>query len=311
MADVTAYMGVDPALADIRREGSQERGEIRYDIATKTGDVRREVAEGVSNVRREQAVGFDETRYAVAGSGSDIRREQAIGFGETKFAIAEHSEDTNRDVLNSGFATRTKVDEVGDAILQRNADYFIASQARDFDTSRDISALRATTDMATQKLGVDILLAGERSASAAALAGEKTAAAAALESAKIAAAIAVESSRLGSAVALGQSQISKEVAESKYDLSKQVAYENEKTRDLINDLKNSDLNRHLIERNSDINYYRNDCNRWEGLYGNNQFAQLSSQVNALQSNLAETRQGLYNFGTMAGVGQSSNQNQVR
>lgn len=234
MADVTAYMGVDPALAD-------------------------------------------------------IRREQAVGFGHVTQTVAEHSEATNRDVLTSGYQTQVKVDEAADKIQQRATDYFIAEQSRDFDSARDLGALRSQIDLANQKLSTEILLAAERGATAAAL-----------ESAKVAA-----------AVALGQSQISKEIAESKYEVSRQISDDGEKTRALINDLKNSDLNRMLIERNSDINYYRNDCARWEGLYGNGQFAQLASQINALQSNLAETRQGLYNFGTMAGVGQSSNQNQVR
>lgn len=233
MADVTAYMGVDPALAD-------------------------------------------------------IRREQSEGFGATKFAVAVGNDVLNREILTSSHNTSEKVDEAADKIQQRAADFYIASQARDFDNSRDLAALRAAVDMANQKLSTEILLSSERGASAAAL-----------ESAKVAA-----------AVALGQSVLSKEVAESKYDIAREVSNDGEKTRALINDLKNADLNRQLIERNSDINYYRNDCNRWEGLYGNGQFASIASQINALNSNLAETRQGLYNFGTMAGVGQSSTSNQV-
>ena len=220
--DVTAYMGVDPALAD-------------------------------------------------------IRREQAIGFGETKYAVATGNDVVGREVASSTHSTAVKVDEAADKIQQRATDFYIAGQARDFDNSRDLAALRAQIDMANQKLSTEILLATEKAATATAL----------------------ESARLGTAVALGQS-----------NLSKEIAADGEKTRALINDLKNSDLNRMLIERNSDINYYRNDCNRWEGLYGNGQFAALASQINALNSNLAETRQGLYNFGTMAGVGQSSSSYQV-
>jgi hypothetical protein len=279
--------------SDIRREGSVERGELRYDLATKTGDVRREIAEGVSNVRREQAVGFDETRYAVAGSGSDIRREQAIAFGDTKYSIAAHSEDTNRDILTSGYNVRQKVDEVGDAILQRNADYFIAGQARDFDSARDLAALRATTDLAAQKISTEILLAAEKNATATAL-----------ESAKVAA-----------AVALGQAQLSHQVAEGKYETSKQMAYENEKTRDLINSLKNDELNRILIERNTDLNGCRQDYfGARDGLF-NAQFAALSSQVNsqvnAVNSQLSDTRQGMVNFGRMSDVGQGATSNAVR
>ena len=118
--------------SDIRREGSVERGEIRYDIATKTGDVRRELANGI-----------DETKFAVATTAGDL-----------KYAVAEHSEDTNRDIFTSGFNTQGKVDEVGDAILQRTADFFIAGQARDFDNARDLAALRATTDLSAQRLSL-------------------------------------------------------------------------------------------------------------------------------------------------------------
>jgi len=278
MAD-QVYMGPDPwaALAgqhsDIRREGSVERGEIRYDVATRAAD----------------------NRYANAIGQGDIRREQALGFGETKFAIAEHSEVTNRDVLQTGASTAVKVDEAADKIQQQATDFYIAGQARDFDNSRDIASLKAFTDMSAQKLSTEILLTAERGATATAL-----------ESAKVAA-----------AVALGQSQISKEIAESKFEISKQIGYENEKTRDLINGLKNDELNRLLIERNTDLTHCRHDY--WgarDGLF-NSQFAALSSQVNsqlnALNSQVAETRQGLVNFGSMTGNAgqQSSTSNQVR
>jgi hypothetical protein len=257
--------------SDIRREGSVERGEIRFDVATRTAD----------------------NRYANAIGQADIRREQALGFGDVKYSIAEHSESTNRDILTTGHNNQVKIDEAADKIQQRATDFYLAGQARDFDASRDLAALKASQDMAAQKLSTEILLSTER-----------TATAAALESAKVAA-----------AVALGQSQLSKEIAESKYDISKQIAYENEKTRDLVNALKNDELNRLLIERNTDLTHCRHDY--WgarDGLF-NSQFAALSSQVNSqlnsLNSQIAETRQGMVNFGTMAGVGQSSTSNAVR
>lgn len=253
--------------SDIRREGSVERGEIRYDIATKSA----------------------ENRYDTAIGQSDIRREQAVGVGEVKYAIAASSENTNRDVLTSGFNTNVKVDEAADKIQQRAADFFIAGQARDFDNARDLSALRATTDLAAQRLSTEILLASEKNATATAL-----------ESAKVAA-----------AVALGQSQLSKEVAESKYDLAREIANEGDATRALIQSLKNDELNRLLIERNTDVNHFR--FGYWDAVGGNNnaQFASVASQLNAFQSQLQETRQGMVNFGTMAGVGQSSANNAVR
>ena len=275
--------------SDIRREGSTERG-----------DIRRDVAGGVSDIRREQAVGFDETRFAVAGTSAEARREVATGFGDAKYAVAVGNDSLGRDVLTSAYQTRTKVDEVGDAILQRSADFFIAAQGRDFDNARDISSLKATTDMAAQKLGGDIILAGERSAAAAILAGEKAAGAAALETA-----------RLGTAVAIGQAQLSKEIAESKYEISRHVSAESDATRGLINSLKTDELNRMLIERNTDCNHFRHGY--WDAVGGANnaQFASVASQLNAFQSQLQETRQGMVNFGTMAGVRQDSTSNNVR
>jgi hypothetical protein len=307
MAD-SVYMGPDPwstlslehgQLAQnqnaIRHDVASGFADTRYDVATRAGDIRSEVNEGVGEIRYDIATRNADTRHAVDLGASDIRKEQAIGFGNVQYAIAEHAENTNRDILVTGANTAVKVDEAADKIQQRAADFYIAGQARDFDNSRDLAALKATTDLTAQKLSTEILLSSERNATATAL-----------ESAKVAA-----------AVALGQSQLSKEIAEGKYDLSKQVAYENEKTRDLINSLKNDELNRLLIERNTDLTHCRHDY--WgarDGLF-NSQFAALSSQVNsqlnALNSQVAETRQGLVNFGTMAGNAgqQSSTSNQVR
>lgn len=209
---------------------------------------------------------------------ADVRREQAVGFGDVKYAIGVASEDTNRDVLTSGYHTQVKVDEAADKIQQRATDFYIAAQNRDFDTSRDLAALRAAQDLAAQKLSTEILLATEKTAAASAL----------------------ESARLGTAIALGQSQLSKE-----------IAAEGGATRDLINSLKNDELNRLLIERNTDINHFRHGYWDAVGAANNAQFAAVNSQLNAFQSQLQETRQGMVNFGTMAGVGQSSTSNNVR
>lgn len=241
----------------------------------------------------ENSVYMPDPWAALSAQHADIRREQAVGFGDNRYAIAASSEDTNRDVLTTGYHTQVKIDESADKIQQQATDFFIAGQTRDFESARDIAALKAQQDLSSQKISTEILLSTERGATAAAL----------------------ESAKVATAVALGQATLSKEVAESKYDISKQIAYENEKTRDLVNSLKNDELNRLLIERNTDINNLRGDY--WgvrDGLL-NSQFAALSSQVNsqvnALNSQLAETRQGMVNFGTMAGVGQSSTSNQVR
>lgn len=98
-------------------------------------------------------------------------------------------------------------------------------------------------------------------------------------------------------------------------LADKIAFEGDKTRGLINDLKYHDLNRTLIERNAELVEEREGRRYWrhyadQGQYAA-QWAQLQNQVQAFQSQLQETRQGMVNFGTMAGVGQTSSSNSVR
>jgi hypothetical protein len=102
------------------------------------------------------------------------------------------------------------------------------------------------------------------------------------------------------------------------ELAKQTTYLSDKidgqaetTRALINDLKYGDLNRALIERNSELVEERWGRRHWHHLAGQNQYQALSNQLQAFESQLQETRQGMVNFGTMAGVGQSSTSNNVR
>ena len=95
-------------------------------------------------------------------------------------------------------------------------------------------------------------------------------------------------------------------------LSDKIESDGERTRALINDLKYGDLNRELIERNSLLVEERFG-RRWyrdQGQFAS-QFAALQQQVQAFNSQLQETRQGMVNFGTMAGVGQTSTSNNVR
>ena len=98
-------------------------------------------------------------------------------------------------------------------------------------------------------------------------------------------------------------------------LSDKITMDGEKTRDLISDLKYHDLNRALVERNAELVEERHDRRYWRHNADQNQFggqfAQLQSQIQAFASQLQETRQGMVNFGTMAGVGQTSTSNNVR
>lgn len=95
-----------------------------------------------------------------------------------------------------------------------------------------------------------------------------------------------------------------ELAKQTTYLSDKIDADGEKTRGLINELKSDELNRLLIERDGELRH-------WRGHYDVAQFQSLQSQLSAFQSQLQETRQGMVNFGTMAGVGQTSTSNNVR
>lgn len=94
-------------------------------------------------------------------------------------------------------------------------------------------------------------------------------------------------------------------------LADRIGDEGEKTRARINDINDRDNQRHLIERNTELVAALDDGRFWRGRYDDSQWQSLNSRLQAFQSDLADTRQGMVNFGTMAGVGQSSTTNQVR
>lgn len=102
-----------------------------------------------------------------------------------------------------------------------------------------------------------------------------------------------------------------EMAKQTTYLSDKIDGDGEKTRGLINDLKYNDLNRDLIERNAALVEVASERRWWKSHADQNQWAALNNQLQAFQSQLQETRQGMVNFGTMAGVGQSSTSNNVR
>lgn len=93
-------------------------------------------------------------------------------------------------------------------------------------------------------------------------------------------------------------------------LGDKIAAENDRTRALINDLKYHDLNRALVERNSELIEERWGRRHWRDFAGQSQFAALQSQVQAFGSQLNDTRNSMVNFGTQLGVGQRSTSNNV-
>ena len=104
-----------------------------------------------------------------------------------------------------------------------------------------------------------------------------------------------------------------ELAKQTTYLSDKIDNGNERTVALINRLREDDYGRRLIERNTELVAALDDGRHWHRHADNSQWAALSSQLNAFQSQLQETRQGMVNFGTMAGNAgqQTSTSNNVR
>lgn len=209
---------------------------------------------------------------------SDIRRE-----------AAEHTNEIVREGMKGDFATVTAIkdsrhdvgDMVGsaaDRLEQGLTAHNTAITSRFFDVGRDVADLRAQVVQAIS----EVRLSGEKTSQAGEIASLKT-------------------------------QI--EGQKNTQYLSDKISNDGEKTRALINDLKYNDLNRALIERTTELVEERGFGRHWwgHGLQNQNaaQFAALSSQMQNFNSQLSETRQGMVNFGTMAGVGQTSSANNVR
>ena len=102
-----------------------------------------------------------------------------------------------------------------------------------------------------------------------------------------------------------------ELAKQSTYLSDKIDAGNQQTQALIRQLNDDSLNRQLVERNTELVGALEGGRYWWGRHNDGQFNAVASQLQAFQSQLQETRQGMVNFGTMAGVGQSSTSNNVR
>lgn len=216
----------------------------------------------------------------------DIRREAAIGFADTRYNIATNAGDIKDTVRFEGqenvMATKDArhdilsgilpaVDASGDRIVDRIAEGRVETADRFFAVGRDTADLRAQVIQA-------------------------------IDTTKL-------STELNSLKGIIEGQRNTQY------LADRISADGEKTRSLITDLKYHDLNRALVERQTELLCSEQDRNHWrhgaEQAQWGAQFAQLQSMMQNFNSQLAETRQGMVNFGTMAGVGQTSTSNNVR
>lgn len=220
---------------------------------------------------------------------ADIRREAAqysadgrattlAAASDVRRETAKEASDVTDAVKTSAWANSDRTGTEADRVVAQDTAYFIASQSQNFSNATALAALKAGTDMQFANTLGAINQAAQAGQAATSLEGAKTSA----------------------AIALGQAL-----------LGQQLVADGNSTRALINTLKMDELNRMLTERNAEIVENRVDGRYWHGQYNNSQQANLVSQVNALNSQFAETRQGMVNFGSMTGVGQSSTSNNVR
>lgn len=187
---------------------------------------------------------------------------------------AEHTNEIVKEGLKGDYATQGSIKDARFDINGRIAESTRTSDNRFFDTGRDLSDIRAQIVSQQQQM-----VAGFG-----------------------AAAKDAEINALKTQV---------ELAKQSTYLSDKIDGQAEKTRELLVDFRDRELNRLLVERNAEIVDERHHGRWWRGNFDNAQYAALTSQLNAFQSQLQETRQGMVNFGTMAGVGQSSTSNNVR
>jgi len=299
MAEVDTVM-LSKDHADIRREGADHTSEIRYDVATRAGDIRQEVAGAACDLSKQIGAGFADTRYELA-KGNDVLNDAIrVEGGNTRVQSAAETNEIVKEGLKGDFNTRGDIkdarydlaDRVGSSanrISDRLAEHDAKVAAQFWTVGRDTQDIRAQIVAQQQQMVAGFLGTSKD----------------------------IELNAL-------KTQLDGK-ANTQY-LADKIVNDGEKTRGLINDLKYHDLNRALVERQTALVNceqdnrhwgHRYDDARWNQMQGQwgTQFAAMQSQLQSMNQNfnsqLSEARQGMVNFGTMAGVGQTSTNNNVR
>lgn len=241
-------------------------------------DIRREQAEQTSNIRREAA----EHR-------ATMTQENMKGFDRVNADVLRGTAETIKEGLKESFNIRGDV---------KDSRYDVNSRITNA-TDRVVDRVEDSKDSIVDRL----FTIGRESADNRA---QITALGYQVRDGFVAASKDMEINALK-----GQVELAKQTTY----LSDKIDGQAEKTRELINDLKYHDLNRGLVERNAALVEAEGDRRYWRHHADQAQFqgqwAALQSQIQAFASQLQETRQGMVNFGTMAGVGQTSTSNNVR
>jgi len=213
---------------------------------------------------------------------ADIRKEGVENTAAVRLAVLQESRDGISATKDARHDVITETDRQGDRITDQSTAYFIAGQQNANESARDLASLKTLTDANTARMSVEMALSIE----------------------KVGAANALQAEKIASAVALGQAT-----------LARDIWMDGDKTRSLINDLKYHDLNRALVERNTELVDERHNRRHYSRVADQNQFqgqwAALQSQIQAFQSQLQTATQGTVNFGTMSGnAGRNTSTNNV-
>lgn len=213
---------------------------------------------------------------------SDIRQEIATESCGINKNVAFQGQEGLIATKDATYDVATRIESANDRTNDLTTQYFISSLQTATESARDIASLKVLTDSNASRVASEIAAAVAQNAAATAL----------------------ESQKIATAIALGQGL-----------LSKDILADGQKTRDLLHDMKYHDLNRSLLERNAELVECNSERRDWryraDQSQNQGQWAQLQSQLQAFQSQLQETRQGMVNFGSMNGVGQTSTSNNVR
>lgn len=295
MADLDTQMLANQH-ADIRREAAEHASELRFNLAERTGDVRREIAAGV-----------DKTSDLISGNSATIMREQQRQTFELSRQSGEETNEIVKEGLKGDFNTvnavkdgrfetisrvESNADRIERAITDSNFNLSSRVENAADRAERGVSALSSAVADRFFTVGRDLMELHQ---------GQAT---------------------IGKDIELNALKTQIEGQKNTQYIADKISADGEKTRGLIQDLKYHDLNRGLVERNAELvtseHERRHNRDRYhDGRFDNlqhqyaAQWAQMSSQVQAFQSQLQETRQGMNNFGTMLGTTQSSTSNSVR
>jgi hypothetical protein len=205
---------------------------------------------------------------------SDIRREQAEQASTVRREAAEHTNEIVREGMKGDFSTQGAINSLERANSQQIDAFEDVTNANFFTVARDTQDIRAQVISAQQAMVTGFLGAAKDA----------------------------EINALKTQV---------ELAKQTTYLSDKIDDGNRRTVELVQALQRGDNERRLIERNTALVAALDEGRHWRHHADQGQWQALNNQLQAFQSQLQETRQGMVNFGTMAGVGQTSTSNNVR